>query len=328
MKRDTDKKTSNVCLIRGGQALLVERFVERETSAFLGDAGGEPAVFYADETPVAEALGNASNLSMFADRKAVVLKRVETADKKSLEIISQYCAAPPPHTLLILVSGDASKPDVKIFEGADITIKDAGSDTKKVYERAVEEARRMGLELSVAAAKHLCELTGDDLLVVESELAILAEIHGSGARVEAGEIDAMLKQRKTRGAFDLTGAIADGRKDDALAILAEISAQNQIEPLLLFSSVASRMRSVVRASAEVASSRGSSPEQQKKLIAKQLKVKPGMAHFLWKQSRNFPRADAERVVKILAGTDKALKSSRSNGYELLAAMTVSLLAKR
>lgn len=324
MKTDSSTAGNPVCLIRGGQTLLADRFTEEISARFLGQSESpDMAVFYADETPVGEVLSNVSTPSMFSPKKVVVLKRAESLDKNSLELVKRYCAAPCSHTCLILVSSDPAKPALKPDDG--VVIKQAEQDPRKVAERVVEEARAAGLDMKRPAAERLCELAGEDLAVIKSELVKLSEVYGAGARVGVGEIDGALRKRTDRDTFELVNAIADGKKGEALSILSEMAFRNQTEPLLILSVVSSRIRNILRASCVRESAKGSPPEEQKKLIAKELKVKPGAAHFIWKQTANFPRGAAARAVASLAEADKALKTSRSGGYDALTRMVVNLL---
>ncbi len=281
---------------------------------------------YADETPVSEVLSAASNLSIFSLKKVIVLKRAETLGNKSLSLVVEYSDSPAPHTYIILVSGDSSKPDFKSAKG--IFVKNIDRDSKKIHEEAIEEANRMGLQLRASASVYLCELVGDDLNIIKSELVKIAETYRPGAYIGREEIDNILERRESRGVFDLTNAVADGKRKESLSILAEVASQNQIEPLLIFSAVSSRIRNILRATAIRSNSPGKSPEEQKKFIAKKLKIKPGAAHFLWKQSRNFTISDIPQIMENLSDTDKALKSSRrSSSYEALVRMILNLFAK-
>lgn len=326
MKSETANASESVFLVRGVQTLLVERFVRDISKQFLGEPGNSKvSIFYADETPVADAISSACNLSMFSSKKVVVLKRAETLDKQSLEAVKKYAAAPPPHARFVLVSGDLSKPDLKSAEG--IFVKDIREDSKTFHKTVIDEAESLGLVMERDAAIYLCDLVGEDLNVIRSELTKLAGMRDSGARISRKDISLILERRKSRDIFELTNAIMDGEKAEALVILGEIAAQNQIDPLFALSAVSARMRNALRAAAVRAKSKGASPEQQKKQIAKELKIKPGAAHFLWKQSHNFAHRDTARIMKTLAETDRALKSSRLNGYESLVKMTVSLLGK-
>lgn len=325
MKPDSQSAPGPVCLIRGGQTLLADRFVKEISDKFLGQPDSpDTAVFYADETPAGEVISNVSTPSMFSPKKVVVLKRAESLDKASLELIKQYCAAPCPHARLILVSSDPKKPALKSEDG--VVVKQAEEDPRKIWARVAGEARALGLDMKRPAAERLCELAGEDLAVIKSELVKLAEVHGAGAVIGVREIDGALQKRTDRDIFELVGAIADGRKGEALAILSEMAYRNQTEPLFILSVVSSRIRNILRASCVRAKAKGTSPEEQKKLIAKELKIKPGAAHFLWKQTANFPHRSAARAVENLALADKALKTSRAGGgFDALARMVVNLL---
>ena len=320
MKSDS---SIHVCLIRGGQTLLADRFIKEISERFLGDSStDEPAVFYADETKVGEVLSNASTPSMFSPRKVVVLKRAELLDKESVDIVKQYSTSPCPHVCVIFVSSDSKKPDLKVSDG--VVVKQAENDPRKVFEQAVEEARALGVELKRPAAKHLCDLVGEDLAVIKSEIVKLAEIYGAGASVDVADMDNALKKRTSADVFDLVNAVADGKKGQALSILSEIASQNQTEPLFILSVVSSRIRNILRASAVKQRSHGAPAEQQKKLIAGELKIKPGAAHYIWKQTGNFPFRKSARIMEIFADADKALKTSRSGGYEILTRTVVNL----
>ena len=151
MKTNSSTAGSPVCLIRGGQTLLADRFTEEISARFLGQSESpDTVVFYADETPVGEVLSNVSTPSMFSPKKVVVLKRAETLDKNSLELVKRYCAAPCSHTCLILVSSDPAKPALKPDDG--VAVKQAEQDPRKVAERVVEEARAAGLLIERARA--------------------------------------------------------------------------------------------------------------------------------------------------------------------------------
>ncbi len=204
----------------------------------------------------------------------------------------------------------------------------SGGVQKKIHEKALEEADKMGLVMETSAAKYLCALAGEDLSVITNELAKLTEIQSPGVRIKRADIDQMLERRKSRDIFEFTNAIVDGEKDQALAILAEIASQSRIEPLFILSTLSSRIRNVLRAVEIRENYKLSSAEEQKKIIAEKLKIKSGAAHFIWKQSHNFAQNQTGLFVRTLAETDRALKTSSSRGYETLARMTVNLLAGR
>ncbi len=69
------------------------------------------------------------NLPMFSSKKVVVLKRAEILDKNSIELVNRYSLSRSLHTRLILVSGESSKPNMKLTQG--IFIKDVGRSSKK-----------------------------------------------------------------------------------------------------------------------------------------------------------------------------------------------------
>jgi DNA polymerase III delta subunit len=148
------------------------------------------------------------------------------------------------HVILVAGGADRRTAGLRVVPEAD------QAEVRPPAGRAVvgwlrDRARAEGVDLAAPAAQALVELVGEDLgrLVSELEKAVL---HGAGAR-RVGEdvVRALAGETRTRQYWELTQALEEARRADALRLAGQLLAAGD-EPLVLLAWVVGYLRDLWR----------------------------------------------------------------------------------
>lgn len=164
-------------------------------------------------------------MSLTAERRYLLAEGVERWSAKQAAPAIDALAALPPETTVVLVARE-QPPKLRAPKGLADAVKNAGGQVLS-YEAprardlpgwVVGEARRRGFELERDAASLLVERMGEATLRLGNELDRLALWAGSGERVTAGDLEAMIADTSEEVAWALSDALVAG--DTAAAQLA------------------------------------------------------------------------------------------------------------
>jgi len=166
-----------------------------------------------------------------------------------------------------------------------------------------KRAQGIGVKISGEAVKLLADFIGTQLRLLANELDKLATYVGAGGTIEAGHVRLLSAEVQEARIFDLTDALAQRNRIEALNLLHDLLADGQ-HPLALLPTITSQVRNLLLVkelaadglrAAQIASALGSSPF----IIEKAL-------HNIGK----FSIAQLENTYRRLLDTDAALKRSR------------------
>ena len=166
-----------------------------------------------------------------------------------------------------------------------------------------KRAKSIGVSISPEAADLLAKFIGNQLRLLANELDKLATYAGNGAIIHVDDVRKLSAQVQEARIFDLTDALAQRNRKQALDILHDLLADGE-PPLKLISTITTQVRSLVLVK----------ELSQKGMRAPQIASTVGMAPFVadkaLRQVGKFTPAQLEGAYRQLLATDAALKRSR------------------
>jgi DNA polymerase-3 subunit delta len=240
-------------------------------------------------------------------RKSKKSSKSNTLSRAGFEkALAEHVATMPETTMLVLLVEE-------VLEATNPLVKAAGQYGKVIQSTlpkgAVLEswigkrARSIHVKITPEATKLLANFIGNNLRLLANELDKLATYVGTGGTINAEDVRQLSAQVQEARIFDLTDALAQRNRKQALNILHDLLSDGE-PPLKLISTVTSQLRSLLLVK-ELAQ-RGMRAAQ----IASTLSMPPFLAEKALRQSSNFNAAQLEGAYRQLMATDAALKRSR------------------
>jgi DNA polymerase-3 subunit delta len=212
---------------------------------------------------------------------------------------------PDSSTLIVLVDEilDANNALAKAAEQHGKVIQCTLPKGAAVESWITKRANSIGVTITSEAAALLANFIGNQLRLLANELDKLATYVGQRATINVDDVRQLSAQVQEARIFDLTDALAQRNRKQALDILHDLLADGE-PPLKLLSTITSQVRSLLLVK-ELA---------QKGMPAAQIASTIGMAPFIatkaLRQVGKFTPAQLERAYRQLLATDAALKRSR------------------
>ena len=166
-----------------------------------------------------------------------------------------------------------------------------------------KRAKSIGVSISPEAADLLAKFIGNQLRLLANELDKLATYAGNRAIIHVDDVRKLSAQVQEARIFDLTDALAQRNRTQALDILHDLLADGE-PPLKLISTITTQVRSLVLV--KELSQKGMRAPQ----IASSVGMSPYVADKALRQVGKFTPAQLEGAYRQLLATDAALKRSR------------------
>lgn len=221
----------------GEETFLVERAVrqllERAVDPSLKDFNFN--VFYGNETKGVEILDAAQTLPMFAERRAVLVKRAEALKADALEVLLPYVRNPAATTSLIF-SGAKIDQRKKFFQ----ELKKHGLlvEFKRFYDNKLSgfiqgEAVSSGKPMEQPAAELLAFLIGNNLQELSSQIEKLVAYCGTRPRISVDDVRTIASSSKAFTAFELARFLGLRDLRNALKSLDALFRNGEDAPLMI-----------------------------------------------------------------------------------------------
>ena len=246
---------------------------------------------------VAELMSALETPSLLGDTRLVIVHDAEGLKKEHAEAVERYLASPSPYSILVLVASGRTKLDALVKTHGSVIGLDQPKGRRLVgwiRQRAGEH----GLKIDDRAGWALTDSVGTELRDLDGALAQLATQHGSGARIGAPEVREAFARLADQRVFAFTDAVGDRRLPVAMASLRRLLEQGD-EPLVLFGSLASQVRRMLRARRYA--------DQGSKAVADALGLPGWRAERLQKQAKSYREEELVTAMEILAVTDVEIK---------------------
>ena len=287
-------------LLAGDEALLRDDAESSIRQAALGDG---PADFDLDrlsgESATAAGLRDTvAALPVLAARRLVFLREPE--GRRASKALTDGLADLLPEvlgqqqTVLVVTAAKVDRRSrwVKAFKQPSATVDCSAPRGGRALEAFVQaEAGRQGVGFERGAAELLVERVGPQLLLLRQEIAKVALFAGSGHEVSRSHVDASTGQLADEPIWDLTDAIGEGRRAEAVGLLGRMLSSGTQPPVIL-GSLASHFRKLLRA-------QGGGP----------VAGPPFVVRKLTHQARRYPPGRLEVCLGAIHEADTALKGA-------------------
>jgi DNA polymerase-3 subunit delta len=309
-------KARGVHLVAGTDPRLAEEALEELLAAALGERRDDALeVLRGDETTWARIVDVARTGSLFAARRAVVVRNADALKGDGDEIVA-YLDDPTPELALILV---AAKPDKRRGVWRALAERAEVRSAEPLKGRALrgyvtDRIKRRGLRLADDGLFELLERVGQDLQRLTGELDKLeAFAQGQARPLGADEVSTVLGRGLARPLYRLGDAMAARSAARALGLMEEILGDG--EPPLLVLSALHRALRTVRGARALAQARA--PREQ--AIAR-LRIPPFKVDDVMESARRWSEDDLRAALQALDQADRRLKTGAEPLSTLAAAV--------
>lgn len=304
--------------IVGQESLLADEALEGILQAAIGaDRESGLQVLRGEETTWSRLVNTVGMGSLFAERRAVVVRNAD-ALKGDGDEIAAYLEDPTPGVTLVLL---ASKPDKRlkawkrVLDKAKVTPADAPKG-RGVRAFAEDRLRRRKLRLTEEGVSELVERVGQDLRRMVGEIDKLEAFASSSdkAQLSAEDVAAVLGRGLAQPLYKLGDAFAARRAGQSLELA--LSLLEDGEAALRLLATLHRSLRQVRGAKSLQGRRASRDE-----MIKRLGLIPFKASAVLEAAAQWSEEDLRRAVGALGTADRRMKTGVTAEVALAAAIT-------
>ncbi len=220
--------------------------------------------------------------------------------------LAEHIAQMPQETVFILLleeTLEASNPLVKAAEKYGKVLQHTVPKGAALENWITKRAKSINVAITKDATALLANFIGNNLRLLANELDKLATYVGEGGTISANDIRLLSAHVQEARIFDLTDALAQRNRKQALNILHDLLSDGE-PPLKLISTITSQVRSLLLV--KELSQKGMRSAQ----IASTLSISPFIVEKALRQVGKFNMTQLENSYRQLMATDAALKRSR------------------
>ena len=306
LQKFIDQGEGSVLYLSGEEGFFVEeslefikkKFIDETTSDFNYD------LFYARDTETSKIFDVIETLPMMATTRLVIVRNAHEFRDVDWKTLSPALKDPVPSTILVFAG---KKPD-----GRKTVIKEALKNMKlfefqKPYDREYPQwvryiCQKHGYKMTEDAIQLSLQVVGPHLLELQNEILKMGQYIGNNPEITINDVMAVASKIKLQNVFDLTKAIGQQDKSRALTCLAQLleDGQNEVGILAMIHRHIRLLRQTRQG-------------ERQGYNGRKLSSYAGVPHYFLTeyldQSRMWNERKIEKTYKILADTDRALKSS-------------------
>jgi DNA polymerase III subunit delta len=310
-------------VVAGADSYLAEEALEALIAAAVGNAGRADSVqvFRGDESTWPQVAAAARTGSLFASRRAVVVRNADALKGDGEEMVA-YIEDPAPDASLILL---AVKPDKRktvwkrLMEQASVAPAEPLKG-RALRARVQERLRQRRLALRDDGLEELLERVGQDLRRLMGELDKL-EAFGSPAPLSAEDVAKVLGRGLAPPLYRLGDAFAARRGPETLEVLHALLEEGEV-PLKILGTFHRSLRQV-RGALALRGFRAAREE-----LVSRLGVLPFKVGDVLEASRRWSEADLRQAFVALDRADRRMKSGSEARTALAAAVAEACAGER
>lgn len=256
------------------------------------------------------------SMPFLTERTFIELRGIDINRLKESEKLVDILRDIPDYCTVAFIQNASFEPDgrLKLIK----TIREIGYEikfTRQAQDELVKWIRRRfmacGKDIELEAAYHLIFVSGDLMSRLIPEIEKVAA-YAKGERVTAADVDAVAIHIPEADVFDMTERISRKEYNIAFEILAELLSDKSNEPIMLLAIIGAQMRKLYGARLAIDMNLGV------KYFMNTCKIKYDfIANKTMAASRGFSLEQLRHAVEICAETDYRMKSSGTDGTELL-----------
>ena len=272
---------------------------------------------------VASIVDAAQTPPFLTDRRVVVAREIGRFKTDEIAPVVDYLADPLPTTSLVLVGGGgqiARKVADAVRKVGHIVDAGAPHQAKQRQQWLQERLRQAPVDLDRDAATLVAEHLGEDMGRLAALLELLEAAHGTGARLDVGDVTPFLGEAGDVAPWELTDTIDRGDTATALELLHRMLGAGR-HPLQLMATLHTHYARMLRLDgagigdeAQAAAALG--------LTGSTFPAKKALA-----QSRRIGHDGVARAIELLARADLDLKGARDLPGELVMEVLVARLSR-
>ena len=299
-------------LFFGEEEFLMERALRRLARVLTEESGEAPlrVVQEASEVSLEDFLAQARMAPLWGSGQLLVLRRVETYDKKTLAPVTSYLEHPAPRSLVVLTAPSLKSREVEKHAVFGRLHKDEAAlgffrlREGELLPWLAQEAQRLGKTLTPAAAQRLVEMVGDNLAELTQELNKLALFAGTEATLTPQQVSQLASHSRSYNIFALVEALGETAVPRRLAALDHLLDLGE-PPARILTMLARQLRLLVRY-------KETAPHISPADLSKQLKLPSGLVKRLGQQAQSFSLNALRSHLELLHQADLSLKTSTTN----------------
>jgi len=272
--------------------------------------------FHGKEADPGQVVGAARTLPVMADKRLVVVRRVEEWKGLARERLIEYLASPAPATVLVLIAGALAlrgagtrKDDIALVEAAakaGMAVRFPRPKGARLPRIIQETVRERGKRIESDAVQLLVDLAGDETLGLEQELSKVMIFVGERNQITREDVLEAVADIKEANVFEFTDAIGTRDVESGLRALRRMREQGQ-EPLMILGMLLRHFRLIWKIQEYMES--GQTPGKISKLV--------GVNEWILKKSylpqiKKFSESDTGMITRSLADLDIKIKSTRAD----------------
>jgi DNA polymerase-3 subunit delta len=291
-----------VVVLTGGQRHLKQAALARLRTLVIADDDASLTRFAGKETDLQSVTDELRTVSMWGDRRLVVIDDADDFVSKNRAALEKYVDAPAKKSVLVLDVASWPKTTRLAKQlaktGLDVECTELkGAALSKWLIDSARDAHQTSLQRDAAAL--MVELVGEELGLLDQELAKLAAYVGSRKQITTEDVRGLVGGWRTETTWAMTDAVRDGRLAEALAALGQLLEAGEPGPKLL-----GGINFVFRklAYATELSKRGSLDAALKDASVFPRDIGPAAAYL-----RRIGRPKAEQILTALVTADAGLK---------------------
>ena len=310
-----------VCYLYGEESFLLDRaaraLLDRAIDPSLKDFNFN--VFYGNESKGVDIADAAQTLPMFADRRAVLVKRAESLTAAACEALLPYIHNPALSTCLVF-TGNKIDQRKKFF--LDLKKHAILVEFKRIYDNKLSsfiqgESLVHGKPIDSAAADLLSFLIGNNLQELSSQIEKLVVYAGSRPRVTLEDVRIIASSSKSFTVFELAKYLCSRDLQNALKSLDTLFLNGEETPMMI-GALSRHFRQLWRVR-EMLDRKAAKPD-----IAKEVGINPYFLDDMISQAKNFTRGTLRGIFDELYRCDLASKTGGGQPYTLMHGLVVGI----
>jgi DNA polymerase-3 subunit delta len=321
-----------VCVVYGDESFLKREVLRALRGAVLGSGDGDfsLASFEGRSAELRDVLAEVETVSMFGEgRRLVVVEGADDFVSRHRAALEDYVARPSPSGVLALeVKSWPTNTRLHRALAQDGLLIECKAPTAGMLIRWLTgwAKARHNLRLPSTAAQALVELVGEELGLLDQELAKLAAAAGPGGAVDAETVGKMVGTWRTKTTWEMLDAALDGNPREALKQLDRLLLAGE-HPIGLLAQISATLRRLAAATRLVLDAEAAG----RPISLGQALQEAGIRSFVLKKSeaqlRRLGRHRGQQLYRWLLETDLNLKGGSSLEPRLVLEQLIVRLAE-
>ena len=256
------------------------------------------------------------SVPFLSERSLVEVRGLDLNKLPESEAVIKAVSDIPEYCTVVFICDSTFEPDKRLkfyksFFKTGVEIHTTAQTGEALIKWIVKRFSAQDKRIELNAAQRLITVSGDLMNRLIPEINKIAAFT-KGERVTIEDVNAVAHHIPEAVVFDMTECMARGEYNSAMALLGELLADKNNEPMMILAIVGSQMRQLYVCRVAIDGNLG------KDYVMKTCSIKyEFVATKLMNSARRFTTSQLRRAVELCAETDYAMKSSKTEPVELL-----------